>query len=92
MRVAKSVARKNFSQVLNDARRGARVKITHYGRTSAYVVSREDMRKLEACERSEGAGKKEPRSAVRAKVNNSRTSARPGRRMRATAAGGKGVR
>lgn len=91
MRVAKSVARKNFSQVLNDARRGARVKITHYGRTSAYVVSREDMRKLEACERSEGAGKKEPRSAVRAKVN-SRASARSGRGMRATAAGGKGVR
>ena len=66
MRVAKSVARKNFSQVLERAKRGARVKITHYGRTSAYIVSREDLRKLEACEgRDQAPARRRSRVAAR---------------------------
>ena len=65
MAIPKSLARKNFANVLADAKRGKRVKITHYGRTSAYVVSREDGGKLEACERREAGQRTGPKNGAK---------------------------
>lgn len=51
MRIAKSEARKNFSDVLDRAgRRGERVKITHYGKTLAILIPKADLSKLEECD------------------------------------------
>ena len=51
MRIAKSEARKNFSEVIGRAARGGeRVKITHYGKTLAVLIPKTDLEKLEACE------------------------------------------
>lgn len=56
MRIAKTEARKRFSEVLSRAGyQGERVKITHYGRTLATIVPNADIRKLEDCEREEAA-------------------------------------
>lgn len=51
LRIAKAEARKNFSEVVTRAGRGGeRVKITHYGKTLAVLVSPSDLRKLHDCE------------------------------------------
>jgi len=56
MRVPKSEARRNFSDVVGRAgRRGERVKITHYGRTLAVLIPTRDLHKLEDCEDGAGA-------------------------------------
>lgn len=51
MRISKADARKNFSEVMNRAGSGKeRVKVTHYGRTLAVVISKADLAALERCE------------------------------------------
>ena len=53
MRIAKAEARKRFSEVMTWAGRGGhRVKITHYGKTLAVLVSKKDLEKLDDCERN----------------------------------------
>lgn len=50
-RIATSKARKNFAVVIGRAGRGeSRIKITHYGKTLAGVISAKDLKKLEECE------------------------------------------
>jgi prevent-host-death family protein len=52
VRIAKSEARKNFSDVVTRAgRRGERVKITHYGKTLAVLISPRELESLDECER-----------------------------------------
>jgi len=52
-RIAASKARKEFRSVIRRASaEGKRVKITHYGKTLAGLVSAEDLAKLEDCESS----------------------------------------
>jgi prevent-host-death family protein len=47
----KAEARKRFSEVTTRVgRRGERVKITHYGKTLAVLVSKQDLQKLDDCE------------------------------------------
>jgi prevent-host-death family protein len=51
IRMAKAEARKRFSEVTTRVgRRGERVKITHYGKTLAVLVSKQDLAKLDECE------------------------------------------
>jgi prevent-host-death family protein len=50
-RIAASKARKEFRSVIRRASaEGKRVKITHYGKTLAGLVSAKDLAKLEDCE------------------------------------------
>jgi prevent-host-death family protein len=52
VRIAKSEARKYFSDVVTRAgRKGERVKITHYGKTLAVLVSPRELESLDECER-----------------------------------------
>jgi prevent-host-death family protein len=52
MRIAKSEARKRFAEVITRAgHQGERVKVTHYGKTLAVIVPKDDLEKLEDCER-----------------------------------------
>jgi prevent-host-death family protein len=49
--MAKAEARRRFSEVTTRVgRRGERVKITHYGKTLAVLVSKQDLQKLDDCE------------------------------------------
>jgi len=58
-RIAASKARKEFRSVIRRASaEGKRVKITHYGKTLAGLVSAKDLAKLEDCE---GSGKATPK-------------------------------
>jgi prevent-host-death family protein len=51
-RIATSKARRQFADVMKRAAQdGRRVKITHYGKTLAGLVSAQDLRTLEDCER-----------------------------------------
>jgi prevent-host-death family protein len=51
MRLAKAEARRRFSEVTTRVgRRGERVKITHYGKTLAVLVSKQDLQRLNDCE------------------------------------------
>jgi prevent-host-death family protein len=51
MRIAKSDARKRFSEVVTRAaNEGERVKITHYGKTLAILISKGDLERLVKCE------------------------------------------
>ena len=51
IRIAKAEARRRFSEVTTRVgRRGERVKITHYGKTLAVLVSKQDFEKLGDCE------------------------------------------
>lgn len=57
IRIAKSEARKNFSDVVTRAgRRGERVKITHYGKTLAILISPRELEDLDECERLRRSG------------------------------------
>jgi antitoxin (DNA-binding transcriptional repressor) of toxin-antitoxin stability system len=57
LRIAKAEARKRFSEVVTRAgRRGERVKITHYGRTIAILVSPRDLETLDECEQEMKSG------------------------------------
>jgi prevent-host-death family protein len=50
--MAKAEARRRFSEVTTRVgRRGERVKITHYGKTLAVLVSKQDLQRLSDCER-----------------------------------------
>jgi antitoxin (DNA-binding transcriptional repressor) of toxin-antitoxin stability system len=70
--MAKAEARRRFSEVTTRVgRRGERVKITHYGKTLAILVSKQDFQKLNDCERATVNG-----DDVRA----DRTARRPARR------------
>ena len=57
IRIAKAEARKNFSDVVTRAgRRGERVKITHYGKTLAILISPRELESLDECERRRRSG------------------------------------
>ena len=60
--MAKAEARRRFSEVTTRVgRRGERVKITHYGKTLAILVSKQDLQKLDDCERDvQPAGQAKP--------------------------------
>jgi prevent-host-death family protein len=67
VRIAKSEARKNFSDVVTRAgRRGERVKITHYGKTLAILISPRELEGLDECERQRRASGSGGGSAARA--------------------------
>jgi len=58
-RIAASKARKEFRSVIRRASaEGKRVKITHYGKTLAGLVSAQDLAKLEDCEADRRAAKR----------------------------------
>jgi prevent-host-death family protein len=64
-RIATSKARKDFRNVVRRAAsEGKRVKITHYGKTLAGLVSAEDLKTLEECE-ERGAGRQGGRKTPR---------------------------
>jgi antitoxin (DNA-binding transcriptional repressor) of toxin-antitoxin stability system len=51
--MAKAEARRRFSELTTRVgRRGERAKITHYGKTLAILVSKQDFQKLDECERA----------------------------------------
>jgi prevent-host-death family protein len=55
-RVATAEARKRFAEIIQTARRrGQRTKITQYGKTAAILIPKEDMKRLEECERAQQA-------------------------------------
>ena len=57
VRIAKSEARKYFSDVVTRAGRGGeRVKITHYGKTLAVLISPKELAGLDDCERQRKGG------------------------------------
>jgi prevent-host-death family protein len=77
MRIPKTDARKNFSEVISRAgHKGERVKVTHYGRTLAAIVPKSDLEKLEDCER---AGWPKPARRPTAAVKRRRRTAGSGR-------------
>jgi antitoxin (DNA-binding transcriptional repressor) of toxin-antitoxin stability system len=52
IRIAKSEVRKRFAEIMTRASRdGERVKVTHYGKTIAFIVPGKDLKKLEDCEK-----------------------------------------
>ena len=54
--MAKAEARRRFSEVTTRVgRRGERVKITHYGKTLAVLVSKKDLERLNDCESDAGS-------------------------------------
>jgi prevent-host-death family protein len=58
-RIATSKARRDFAGMMRRAsREGRRVKITHYGKTVAGLVSAADLRLLEECEQQQARGKR----------------------------------
>jgi prevent-host-death family protein len=58
-RIAKSKARKDFAGVIRRASEGgARIKITHYGKTMAGVISPKDLKTLEDCEGRSGKSRR----------------------------------
>jgi prevent-host-death family protein len=62
-RIAASKARKEFRSVIRRASaEGKRVKITHYGKTLAGLISAKDLAKLEDCEARSKASPKRSRS------------------------------
>lgn len=68
-RIAASKARKEFRSVIRRASaQGKRVKITHYGKTLAALVSPQDLAKLEDCESAKvqpEAGRRQPKRRAR---------------------------
>jgi prevent-host-death family protein len=55
--MAKAEARRRFSEVTTRVgRRGERVKITHYGKTLAVLVSKQDLQRLNDCESDPSSG------------------------------------
>jgi hypothetical protein len=51
-RISVAAARRDFAKILTSAaKRGARIKVTRYRTTLAGIVSREDLARLEDCER-----------------------------------------
>lgn len=53
IKMAKAEARRRFSELTTRVgRRGERAKITHYGKTLAILVSKQDFQKLDECERA----------------------------------------
>lgn len=65
-RIATSKARKEFRSVVRQAAEtGKRVKITHYGKTMAAVVSADDLKRLEDCEARDADGRSSRKLARR---------------------------
>ncbi|HEY0708694.1 MAG TPA: type II toxin-antitoxin system prevent-host-death family antitoxin [Polyangia bacterium] len=50
-----------FAEIVTSADKGERVKITHYGKTIAVLISTEDLRRLQDCETARQAKGKKPR-------------------------------
>ena len=68
-----------FAEIVTNADEGERVKITHYGKTIAVLISTEDLERLQACEEAREAKGKKPRPGA------AKPPARPAR----SAAGGR---
>lgn len=51
-RVATAVARKQFASLVEKGSRGQRIKLTRYDKTQAVIISKEDLTRLEDCERA----------------------------------------
>lgn len=69
LRIAKSEARRNFAEVITRASQdGERVKVTHYGKTLAVILPKQDLTKLEDCEaRTRAESKAETAAGRRAR-------------------------
>jgi prevent-host-death family protein len=50
-RIQTADARKNLAKVLERSSRGERVKVTRYNRTAGIMIGKEDLKRLEDCER-----------------------------------------
>jgi prevent-host-death family protein len=50
-RVPTAVARKQFARLVEKSSRGQRIKVTRYDKTQAVIISKEDLSRLEECER-----------------------------------------
>lgn len=62
----KAEARRRFSEVTTRVgRRGERVKITHYGKTLAVLVSKHDLQRLSDCESDQHTGQRAAASGDR---------------------------
>jgi prevent-host-death family protein len=73
-RVAKADARMRFAEIVTSADKGERVKITHYGKTIAVLISTEDLRRLQDCETTRPAKGKKPRVLNHAKSSTPRAA------------------
>lgn len=83
-RVAKADARMKFAEIVGNAEAGERVKLTHYGKTIAVLISTEDLRRLQECEQARERKGKKPRVVTEdSTASRSRRSSNPGRRTSA---------
>jgi PHD/YefM family antitoxin component YafN of YafNO toxin-antitoxin module len=57
-RVPTAIARKQFARMVEKGSRGQRIKLTRYDKTQAVIISKEDLSRLEECERSSGPAKR----------------------------------
>jgi PHD/YefM family antitoxin component YafN of YafNO toxin-antitoxin module len=55
-RVPTAVARKQFARMVDKGSRGQRIKLTRYNKTQAVIISKEDLSRLEECERATPPG------------------------------------
>ncbi|HET6146025.1 MAG TPA: hypothetical protein VFH68_00715 [Polyangia bacterium] len=46
------MARKQFARIVDKGSRGQRIKLTRYNKTQAVIISKEDLSRLEECERT----------------------------------------
>jgi prevent-host-death family protein len=75
-RIAKANARMRFAQIVNEASTaGERVKITHYGKTIAVLISKEDLQRLQDCDEArEAKRRKSAGTDAKSSVRASRTA------------------
>ena len=57
-RVPTAVARKQFARMVDKGSRGQRIKLTRYDKTQAVIISKEDLSRLEDCERTSPRAKR----------------------------------
>jgi prevent-host-death family protein len=56
-------ARNNFSDVLEDARRGQRIRLTRHGKAVGWIIGAEERERLEAAKREDAKRAKAQRGA-----------------------------
>jgi len=64
-RVPTAVARKQFARIVDKGSRGQRIKLTRYNKTQAVIISKEDLSRLEECERTPSSDSTRPASRRR---------------------------
>ena len=50
-RIQTARARKDFANIVRRSAKGERIKLTRYGRTLAAIIPKNDLQKLEDCEK-----------------------------------------